>query len=371
MKKIGVITTQYSPNYGALLQTFALQKYLKKHYSEKEIEVINYFPEHSKKFWDIFPNRKGWKNKLLAIYLFLHPQYIKAKKERLSKLKKFVEDNISCSKAYSEYEELEQLEMEYDTLICGSDQIWNITRHDDPAWFLYFSKEWKECTKIAYAPSVADKIPAGHEEHLKEYLQNLDFISVRESSDIEQLKKYTSKEIWHVCDPVFLLSAQEWSEYFPKVDIIKEPYILCYFISAGDFAADVVKKIRNLTGIKVVYINVNIRDKFNADYDERIADPADFVNYIKNARYVCTNSFHCTAFSILFKKDFLVVPKQSANSRMKSMIDKAGIENRFIYKEKINDLNIQDLEVDYSKCNLEQWIKESKDYLNEAIEYNE
>ena len=56
---------------------------------------------------------------------------------------------------------------------------------------------------------------------------------------------------------------------------------------------------------------------------------------------------------------------------MKSMIDKAGIENRFSYKEKINDLNIQDLEVDYSKCNLEEWIKESKDYLNEAIEYNE
>lgn len=368
--KIGVITTQYSPNYGALLQTFALQIYLKKCYGKDSAEVINYIPPHAKNFWEVYPKGKGYKNILLRLYLRVHPAFVMQKKKRFKKFEHFIEKNITCSKAYYSMDELTNLEDIYDVLICGSDQIWNITRHDDPAWFLYFSKEWKNVIKIAYAPSIADEIPDGHTENLKNYLDNLDYISVREANDVEQLHHYTSKEIKHVCDPVFLLSQKEWEKYLPD-NKVQEPYILCYFISTGDFAVDVVKKVRELTGLKVVHLNVNIRDKFNSDYDVRTADPFEFISYIKNASYICTNSFHCTAFSVLFQKDFLVIAKQMANSRMESLMKKTGMDSHFIDNEHLGKLNLDNLRVDYSKHDIQAWIKESKVFLNEAVENSE
>ena len=366
MKKIGVITTQYAPNYGALLQTFALQKFVGTQCDKGEIEAIDYNPPHVKEFWKIFPGGKGIRNLALNAYLMLNPKFIWEKKKRLNNFRRFIKENIACSNKYYTTEELESLEDRYHTVICGSDQIWNITRHDDPNWYLYFSKAWKNCKKIAYAPSVADKIPQGHEENLKKYLENLDHISVREDVDVEQLKAYTNKEIHHVCDPVFLLNEKEWEEYLPECPI-KEPYILCYFISTGDLASSVVEKMRELTGMKVVHVNVNIRDKFNADYDIRTADPFEFASYVKNAAYVCTNSFHCTAFSILFKKNFVVVKKQTANSRMESLIRSSGLEDRFVAKADVETLTVEKLETDYTNSKMDQFIADSKSYLLGAI----
>ena len=366
MKKIGVITTQYAPNYGALLQTFALQKFLGAHCGEKQVEVINYFPPHVKAFWKLLPGGKGLRNLALNLYLLLNPKFIFKKKKLLNNFRKFIAENITCSKKYYTYEELQKTEDCYDTVICGSDQIWNITRHDDPNWFLYFTKDWENCKKIAYAPSVADKIPQGHEENLRKYLENLSHISVREDVDVQQLQAYTDKEIHHVCDPVFLLNEKEWEAYLPECPI-KEPYILCYFISTGDLAADVVKKMRELTGLKVVHVNVNPRDKVNADYDIRTANPFEFASYVKNAAYVCTNSFHCTAFSMLFQKNFVVLKKQMANSRMESLIRASGLDNRFVAKEEVNRLAIDKLKTDYTLSKMEQFIANSKSYILGAI----
>lgn len=368
--KIGVITTQYSPNYGALLQTFALQTYLKSNYGEGAAEVINYVPPHSKDFWSIYPTSGGYKNLLLRMYLWMHPGFVQKRKLLFQQFRRFIQKYIICTKEYYTLDELERLEGNYDILICGSDQIWNITRHDDPAWFLYFSKKWTGCTKIAYAPSVADKIPEGHEGNLKKYLENLDYISVRESDDVKQLVQYTSKDIYHVCDPVFLLSKEQWSNFLPE-NRIQEPYILCYFISTGDFAADVVKRIKEITGMKIVHVNVNIRDKFGADYDIRTASPFEFVSYIRNASLICTNSFHCTAFSVIFQKDFLVIPKHEANSRMASLMKKVGMSSRFISKQQLDNLSSEDLKIDYDNFDIQQWILDSKEFLKEAINGNE
>ena len=367
MMKIGVITTQYSPNYGALLQTYALQHYLNREYGEGTAEVINYVPEHAKRFWKIFPSVSNIKSLALWIYLLMHPDFIKCKKKRFENFKNFIQENVKCSEAYYSFAELEQLDGKYDITICGSDQIWNILRHDDPAWFLYFTKKWKQTLKLAYAPSVADRIPSGHEDNLRKYLANLDYISVREDVDVDQLSQFTDKDIKHVCDPVFLLSKEEWESVIPSTRV-SEPYILCYFISTGEFATKAVQKLRELTGLKVVHINVNIRDKFKSDYDLRDVSPFEFVSYVKNATFICTNSFHCTAFSVLFRKNFYVVAKKTANSRMQSLMKKTGLESRFIAENKLDSLTTEDLVVDYSNNDKREiWFEESKQFLTGAI----
>lgn len=363
--KIGVITTQYSTNYGALLQAYALQQYIKKYYTN-DVEVLNYWPPHGKKYWKLFGSNKGWKNKLLNAYRLCHPRLLLKKRKLIKVFGAFLEENLQMSKEYYDSDMLQSAKDEYSILICGSDQIWNITRRDDPVWFLYFAKDWDNVKKIAYSPSVADPIPPGHEENLKKYLANLDYISVRESNDVEQLQKFTDKEIKHVCDPVFLLKPEEWEERIPDIKV-KEPYILCYFISVGDYAYDVVQKIKELTGWKVVYINVNDRDKLKSDKCVRTATPFEFVGYFKNASFVVTNSFHCTAFSVLFKKDFYVIKKNTANSRMESLMNKVKMEDRFVTKDSMDLITKDTLKIDYSKCDYEQWIEESKAYLERTI----
>jgi len=366
--KIGVITTQYSPNFGALLQTFALQRYLSSIDSVEDVEVIDYFPEHAKSFWNVYSEKKDIKNRLHNVYLFLHQKNVKARKKQFEIFRQFIKENIKCSRRLSADDISSTREM-YDAFICGSDQIWNMTRHDDPIWFLYFTKGWEEKIKFAYAPSIADKIPAQYNEHVAQYLDNLDQVSVRESVDVEQLKGISDREIFHACDPVFLLSPEDWSSLIPPIDV-KEPYIFCYFISTGDYAVSVVKKLKEITGLDVLHVNVNARDRFDSKWDIRNCTPFEFISYMKNATYVCTNSFHCTAFSLLFRKNFIVVPKKTANSRMESLMKKANIGDRFIYPDMLSSLNRDALTVNYSESNLDEWITESKNFIYKGLRLN-
>lgn len=363
--KIGVITTQYSPNYGALLQTFALQQYLSRIDDVENVEVIDYYPAHAKSFWNVYSNKKDIKNILHNVYLFLHQKSVKAKKKQFEVFRSFIRENIKCSKSYS-VDSIVNTRDDYDVFICGSDQIWNMTRHDDPIWFLYFTKDWSEKKKFAYAPSVADEIPQECYANLKKYIDNLDQVSVREIGDVDQIYRITNREVFHACDPVFLLSPDEWNNLIPEKKIT-QPYIFCYFISTGDYAVSVVKKVKDITGLDVVHVNVNARDRFNSKWDIRNCTPFEFVSYIKNATYICTNSFHCTAFSLLFRKNFIVVPKQTANSRMESLMEKANIGDRFLHPEQLPTLKKSDLEVDYSDTHLNDWIEESKQFIFKGL----
>ena len=110
-------------------------------------------------------------------------------------------------------------------------------------------------------------------------------------------------------------------------------------------------------------------DKFKSEYNIRIASPTDFVGLIKNATYVCTNSFHCSAFSIIYRKNFMFVPKNMANERITSLIDKFHLSDVFVSKDKIQTMTIEDLKVDYSRTEgcIEGFIAQSKEYLHNAL----
>ena len=115
----------------------------------------------------------------------------------------------------------------------------------------------------------------------------------------------------------------------------------------------------------MVHLNVNERDKFKSDYDIRTACSREFLGYIDDAEYVITNSFHCTAFSVLFEKKFVVVKKKTANSRMESLLSKLGLNYRFIDESKLEKITEKDLEVDYSSASkiVQGFVDESKEYL--------
>ena len=367
--KIGIITTQYASNYGALLQAYALQTYIREELNYS-VETIDYYPSHYKDYWQIFSKNSNYKAVLMNMILGMHFGWVKKKKIRFIKFKIFKEQFIKCSKPFYSKEELEQEKCPYDVCICGSDQIWNVSRHriPDPVWFLNVNGTWKNVKKISYAPSIADKITDDKKKYIKEYLRDFSAISVREDSDVEELEKIISRDVIHVCDPVFLVDKKKW-ENILTCNNIPQDYICCYFLNPNDEAVLAVKKIRELTGLPVIHINVNDLNKIQSCEDIRDAGPLDFIGYIKNAKYVVTNSFHCTAFSVLFNKDFYVIKKKTANARMSSLLRKVGLEDRIIGENEINKLDIGKLCIDYSEPNrkLEEFIKYSKGFLQKAL----
>lgn len=367
--KIAVVTTHYANNYGALLQTYALQRFLNENLKQRA-EVLAYFPPWYLNSWKIVKKPSTIKDLLTQIYQLIHWKNARGFVKRKKNNQDFISHYIIKSKPYYSSEEIKTDHPKYDCFICGSDQIWNVKLHPGgvPAFFLDFASEWRDVKKIAYAPSVADPIPEIDIPKVKNYLKTFDAISVREISDVELIQALTEKKVYHVADPVFLLTSTQWSKV-SHTPAIKEKYILCYFLSYGELSSKVVKKLRELTGYKVVNININAYDKFKSDYCIWDAGPLDFVGYIQNAALVCTNSYHCTAFSIIFRKDFVVVPKNVANARMKSLQQVFGITDRFVNQQWLDMVSREWLNIDYNEYNkrLEEFRNKSITYLIESL----
>jgi len=367
--KIAIITTHYANNYGALLQTYAMQRFLNEELKQ-EAEVLAYFPARYNNSWKIMKKPSTIRDLMVQIYLLIHWKNIIGFMKRKKKNQDFTLHFIKRSKSYYSSEEIKRDHPQYDCFISGSDQIWNLKLFPggEPAFFLDFASAWGNTKKIAYACSVADPIPEVDIPKVRNYLKVFDAISVREISDVGTIQSLTEKKVYHVADPVFLLTSMQWESVAHK-PAIKEKYILCYFLSYGDLSSSVVKKLRELTGYKVVNININAYDKFKSDYCIWDASPLDFIGYIQNAAFVCTNSYHCTAFSIIFRKNFVVVPKKVANARIKSLQQVFGISDRFVNEEWLNTVSREWLNIDYSEYNekLEKFRRESITYLIKSL----
>ncbi len=371
--KIAIITTSYANNYGAQLQTYALQRYLNENMGHDAI-TLDYRPPWCKNPWQTLPHPKNFKVLLMNVYTVVKfKNYIRTKK-RAQANRLFSKKHIKLSNVYTSAKELQNCKDEYDCLICGSDQIWNVDLRENkmphPEFFLQFAKDWENVRKVAYAPSVTDTIPEGSKEILKQYLEIFDALSIRELSDVEPVQKLTDKKVHQVVDPVFLLSPEQWSNIAtqPKVE---GKYILCYFLSYGN-SYEHVKKIREMTGYKVVNLNINRNDGLDSDEIIWDAGADDFIGLIKNAEFICTNSFHCTAFSIIFRKNFIVVPKRKSNSRMETLQTIFGIDDRFVSEEWLETLTPEKLCVDYSiiDTKFQNKIEESVKYLKDALYEN-
>ena len=180
MIKVGILTFQDAHNYGAVLQAYALKKYISK-LDNVEVKIINY---HHYNIPDGFPRKR----KIDKITLKNNERYKYSEPDhymRWDKFDKFIKELIDNEKrVYTNEEELEKLDI--DVWICGSDQIWNtdITRGFNKGFFLDFNTNGK---KVSYAVSMGiPRLPEKYEEEFKKCLNNLDYISVRE----ENLMKY-------------------------------------------------------------------------------------------------------------------------------------------------------------------------------------
>lgn len=366
MLKIGIVTTHYALNYGAVLQAYALQKFLNN--NGYECEIIDYRPNKAVYGRSIY--RKSNTLKMLAVnmYTFFNSDIKRRHSEKVELFNDFIKKNIPLSnnKYYNE-DDFKKLK-EYDFFICGSDQIWNLNLMDDNIFFLPFKTLYPDSKFIAYAPSIAETLTANQMKEIGSRIGHFDYLSIRELESEKALSAIIDRKITTVVDPIFLLDEIEWGQ-ITSLNTMKDEYIACYFLGIDQIAVDTVKKLRELTGYKVINMGFDLKGKLHSDIEMSNSSPAEFVSMIRNASFVCTNSFHATAFSILFNKPFLTIKHSTRNLRMDNLFRLMKISDRVISTD--NDLSSITVDKIFHQTQYEQRLKQqienSKQYLFEAL----
>lgn len=324
--KINTITSHDVYNHGASLQAFALQRFLRS--EGHEVKVIDYKPAYlnqRSRFTAISPY---WASKTLLVRLAYYCyQLPKRLRWRLlgncqREFDLFTQEYLPRTRRYGNLEELRADPPLADLYLVGSDQVWNTVFWNgrDPAFYLDFGPS--ETARASYAASFGtSKISPGFEEFVEENLKRFDRISVREDSGLSILQELGFDQCEHVVDPVFLLDADQWCELKQSNLPKEEPYLLVYDFEGSREFENLAKSIAKDRGLKIFSISNSSKTKY-ADIDFYESGPRTFLSLIKNASVVLSNSFHATAFSIIFNREFWVVPrtKDGVNSRMESLL---------------------------------------------------
>lgn len=378
MKKLGLVSV-WNHNYGSLLQTYALQEFLKQ--NEYKSDIILYQENDFRKilrFFNLFYIKQKFQAvfKQITIYLFYNPIHKKLIL-RDQKFSTFKKQHLQFSKKFISISQLSNTSKTYSCFILGSDQV----LHPANLNMKFFTLEFlpKNKYKIAYAPSFGvSKIPYFQKERTKKYLNSFNNFSVREKSGQKIIFDLLQKKVPIVCDPTLLLEKHTWNIFKGKTPIVKNPYILCYFLGANIQHRIFAEKIKKITGLEIV--NLPFTDQlvtYDIDREKSLFDigPIEFVNLISNAEFVITDSFHGTVFSIIFEKTFFTFNRfsgkghQSTNSRIESLLDILGIsDRRFHGHEKVED--VLELKINYTYVNekLESFRNFSKQYLLKSLE---
>lgn len=365
MKKIGIITIHRINNYGAMLQSYALNKYLTN--QGYDVKTIDFRTPRVAESYKIFYPINSLMNIVRNVQALLYSQQLKKRKKRMEQ---FLCENLPITNdCYYSNESLKKAKLGYDYYICGSDQIWNVgCSNYSEAYFLSFAEDGAR--KISYAASIGEReVSSENKGIFKELLKDFYKVSVREKYAADSLSKICNKDVYTVMDPVFLLSADQWKDILPKTKN-KGKYILLYALR-GDIKGmrAFVKEKGKQYNLPIVVVTMNLREmqyKNKKCYD---AGPLEFLNLIKNAEYVCTNSFHGVAMAIIFEKKFWAFShedKKNSSARIYNLLEQLGLQERVICHKDSIDF---EKEIDYRKVEERKSIavENSKSYLKEAL----
>ena len=368
--KIGILTYHKSFNNGSFLQAYALSNVVSN--MGYDVEIVDYIPQKFNEIYSLFSsNSMGFLKKLIYYIkkILVADIYLSTKRNFLGLQNKCL--NLSKEKYFYD-SNFEQLNKEYDVLIVGSDQIWNLVCSDcDDIYFLPIKHLNK---KVSYAPSLNDikKLP----EKYIDLISDFDSVSVREQSGKATLNDCLLKDVFVAIDPTLLIDIQYY-EKFDLKDIVKKDYIFLYTIKYSEDVISVSKALSEkynlcvytmINDIRVHYVLEMKKNKIR--YRKSCNDPVAFLRYIKNASYVLTDSFHGTAFSVIFEKEFWAVNikkdgKYYDDERISTLLEKLNLKDRFITADNQNFNN----KIDYDTVGKlkKEYVEESLDWLKNAI----
>lgn len=379
--KIGIITFHSAHNYGAVLQAWSTQEYLRQ--QGHEVEMVNLRLPVIDSLYEIAPREEvrffGNKaiNHLANRALFearcVYSHFVKpGKPEKYKKFENFINHKLLVTKEFRSYGELKKAKLHYDALIVGSDQVWNavMMKGISPAYFLQFANA--DALRISYAASIGtEEIPQEYHLLFRRYLKDMDVISVREKKAQEEVQKLTDKPVEIAADPTFLLKREDFERLKCKSKISgKYIYVHNVHLKRVDEALNsVAEEISRRLDLPIVH---NWKRKiFSREAGQFSGGIEEFLGLVSEAEYVITNSFHCTVFAIIFQRSFITVPHFKHPDRMRNLLESLGIPEHLIGSAALIPEDLRSLEIDYREVEKkkEAMGAESRIFLDHALQF--
>lgn len=310
--KIGILTFHNADNFGAVLQCYALQETLRQICPRDEVCVVDYQNRVIQKSYTYVCVRKN------IVAMLVQLLYIPARMQAHRQFERFRKRFLNIERAEAESCELR---------VYGSDQIWNpwLTGNDA----VYFGSGYAG-KKVAYGASDGGQLELNAQTAA--LLRGFWAISCREQTLSARLAHFFGTgEIQTVCDPVLLLDKEHWLKI--AVRPRETGYVMLYRIAENPSIADETQRFARRFGrqvVEVVYVRslrtlLCVSRRFAA-----CISPQEFLGYIAYADFVCTTSFHGTAFSIVFEKDFYAFTFKERSDRICDVLSRVGLSDRFV-----------------------------------------
>ena len=386
-KKLALVTCYFQLNYGSQLQAYATQLLFNKMGVENETICIDGIQNEINKakyryflsrIWDIHTVKDKWATVKKALAERTKGrEYKRNIAMRRKMFYDFSHTMFRISKRYNSRDEITAEAHNYAGFVVGSDQLWLPSNIEGDYYSLNFVPV--DIPKIALSTSFGiSRLPKVQAAKAAKFLKRFDFISVREVSGQKIVKQLTGRDVPVVCDPTILFTAEEWGCITKRERFYNEPYLFCYFLGNNPEQREFVRRVKEITGCKIVqlqhcdeYIKSDVEFPDYAPYN---VGPAEFVQLIRDAEYVFTDSFHASVFSLLYQKKFFTFRRYnndsvvSTNGRLYSLLALVGQENRLLKgDEYVNDVLVRT--VDYNKVHarLAELRSFTKNYVKDAL----
>lgn len=356
--KIGILTFHSANNYGAALQAYALQTAFRQTVPECEVEVIDYRCRGVQK-------QRSLKKLIQStgfVSAVLHYPFVK---KRIRKIDSFCRSHMKLSPYFGTAEELKAAVAQYDRIISGSDQVWNRNWTGGEDTYLQNFHEYHE-KKASYAVSFGiSELPQEWKADYEKYLKQFSYLSVREESGRKLLQNEFGLEARVNIDPTLLLTSEQWNQVAVKTNV-KKPYVLVYMVPYQKSAAAYARKIAAEKGLDIVTVCKSM--KRDSGIYKGNAGVEEIVGLFRNAAYVVTNSFHGTAFSVIYHKDFSIELNnpRGYNLRSRNLLTECGL----LKEEPLQNTGILDFsgsDWDTAEKQIEKQREASKNYFREIV----
>lgn len=347
-EKIGILTFHKSINYGSVLQSWALSRVISKRFV---VEIIDYEPLN---YEFLYANYRQWNSWNNIKYNLKRMPLSSALNNQQQLFKKFRDKQLPLSRKKYNYNNGCDIKEEYKGIVVGSDQVWNIRAKDcDPIFFLPFNYSGN---KVSYACSIndTDYTEKNLPSNLASEICDFDFISIREESGKNKLEQFIAKQkkVYTLLDPTLLCNSSEYDSLLND-RIVDGKYIFLYNVWTSEVGIQAAKFLSEKLNMPVYTImtasnvkEINLLKKSGILVDTVRTSPSDFLNFFKYASYIVTESFHGTAFSLIFEKPFVCVSNRTNDERLNNILTLVGLKDRYM---KLGELQTYDLkqEIDY------------------------
>ncbi len=352
--RVGILNVQWLNNYGSILIAYCMQKKLD--LLGVDNEIIDFRPSA--------PNVKGE----------IPSAHKEEKASTLGKIRKcdeFRRNSLRRSAPLIGIENADKLD--YDGYIVGSDTVWTPLKIHDVEAVMYYLDflEGKEARRVIWAASIGSEEPSDLDmmrSHLKVRLKNYDFISIRERETTAFVQSLTDQTVYHVMDPALMLDVEDYNDILPGNTFPGERYIYAFLFDDLNGGYDTINELSEKTGLKVV-CDVKHMDRIDHCLVNSADDgPGEFVERIKNAEYIITDSYHACVFAMLWRKPFVCYTRYRSGIRARNLLENMGLSQRFLLGDKIGtDLLLTEIDYDHVFLKRDAWREKSEEFLRKAL----